>query len=264
MNLFDLAGRTALVTGAGSGLGREFALGLAACGAEIIAADRNPDWLEETVGLVGQSGGRAHPVLVDVADRTEVAAMATAAAKPTGRIDILVNNAGVAPLPKRTHELDPDEWDRVVNINLTGVFLCTRAVLPVMLAQGSGSIISVASILALGGFYPGFARTGVAYGATKAGVIGLTRQVAVEYAADGIRANAIAPGWHGGTRLGAAATASDPGNKAAFEAAILAGTPMRRRGKPEELRGLVIYLASDAASYVTGQVFTQDGGWTAQ
>lgn len=262
--MFNLSGKVALVTGAGSGLGREFALGLAAQGAEIIAADRNGDWADETAGLIGQAGGRGHSVVADVADAAQVEAMVEGGLARCGRIDVLVANAGVACAPKRVHELPLEEWNRLVSVNLTGVFLCMQAVLPVMLRQQSGSIISIASILGLGGFYPGFPRTGAGYGATKAAVIGLTRQVAVEYAQDGIRANAIAPGWHGGTRLGAAFKTEQGAEVIGrFEAAIVDGTPMARRGLPEELRGLVVYLASDESRFLTGQVIAHDGGWTA-
>ena len=262
--MFDLTGKMALITGAGSGLGREFALGLAAHGAEIIAQDRNGEWAEETAGLVGQAGGRAHALVADVADPAQVARMVDEAAGIAGRIDVLVNNAGVACAPVRVHELPLEEWDRLVAINLNGVFYATRAVLPIMLRQQSGSIISISSILGLGGFYPGFARTGAGYGATKAAVVGLTRQVAVEYAQDGIRANAIAPGWHGGTRLGDRYKAAQGSEVIAkFEAAIANATPMGRRGLPEELRGLVVYLASDESRFLTGQVIAHDGGWTA-
>jgi NAD(P)-dependent dehydrogenase (short-subunit alcohol dehydrogenase family) len=260
-NLFDLSGKTCLVTGAGSGLGRAFAEGFAAYGAEAICADRDEDGAAETALLIGESGGAARAVQVDVADAASVAKMVAAAGK---RIDVLVNNAGIATAAKRMHEIPIENWQRLIGINLTGVYLCSRAVVPVMMAGGGGSIINIASILGLVGHYPGFAMVTSSYAAAKAGVIGFTRQVALEYAKDGIRCNAIAPGWHGGTKLGNA-TKHGMNNEtiAKFEECIVTDTPMGRRGTPDELQGLAIYLASGASSYVTGQVFTQDGGWTA-
>lgn len=262
--LFDLTGKVALITGAGFGLGRAFAEGLAAFGAEIICADRDLARAEETAGLIQSVQGRAEAVLVDVADAKAVQAMADRLAERPGRVDILINNAGIATTPRRVHELPLADWDRLIAINLTGVFLCTRAIIPMMLARGRGSIINIASIIGEVGQYPNFAMVSSNYAAAKAGVSGFTRQLAIEYAKDGIRANAIAPGWHGGTRLSADfRTDMTPAEIARFEATIVAGTPMGRRGKPEELQGLVVYLASDASSYLTGQLIVHDGGWTA-
>jgi len=263
MSIFDLTGKLALVTGAGSGLGRAFSQALSEFGATVICADRNFAWAEESAELLSAAGAQSLALEVDVADEARVAAMAQRLKDSFGRIDILINNAGIATVPARTHELPVADWDRLIAINLRGVFLCTRAVLPLMLA-GGGSIISLASIIGLVGHYPDFASSTVSYAAAKAGVIGFTRQVAVEYAADSIRANAIAPGWHGGTRLAAERRAkAPPAEIAAHEEFIRKTTPMKRRGRPEELAGLAIYLASDASRYVTGQVFVQDGGWTA-
>jgi NAD(P)-dependent dehydrogenase (short-subunit alcohol dehydrogenase family) len=264
MDLFDLSGKVALVTGAGSGLGRSFAQGLAASGARVVCADRNLKGAEETVSLLKSGGNACLALRVDVADAGSVSEMAQRAKSICGTVDVLVNNAGIATAPARVHEMKVEDWDRLIAINLRGVFLATRAIIPLMLAAGGGSIINIASIIGIVGHYPGTPAVGSNYAAAKSGVIGFTRQVAVEYARDKIRANAIAPGWHGGTHLGDERRATaKPEELAGFEAAIRAQTPMGRRGTPDELQGLAIYLAGNASLYVTGQVFVQDGGWTA-
>jgi gluconate 5-dehydrogenase len=264
VELFRLDGKVALVTGAGSGLGREFATGLAAAGADVICADRDQGWATETVSLIANAGGRASPLVFDIAKEDEVAKVGRAVRSSHGKLHVLVNNAGVAPFPARLHEVEVADWKRVIDINLTGTFLLTRALMPLMLEAGSASIINIASMIGLVGFYPDFSLSGVAYAATKAGLVGFTRQIAAEYAKDHIRANAIAPGWHGGTRLADHFKSNWSADyRERFEAEIVRGTPMGRRGTPAELQGLIIYLASDASSYVTGQVVAHDGGWTA-
>jgi NAD(P)-dependent dehydrogenase (short-subunit alcohol dehydrogenase family) len=262
-NMFDLTGKVALVTGAGSGLGRAFSEGLASIGARVVCADRNRSWADETAAIINAKRNDALSLGVDVSETDSVQALAQRVGEACGRVDILINNAGIATNPVRTHEMPIEDWDRLVAINLRGTFLCSRAIIPLMLA-GGGSIINIASIAGLVGHYPGFPALGANYSAAKAGVIGFTRQLAAEYAKDNIRANAIAPGWHGGTRLAEERKAkATPDEIARFEESILKGTPMGRRGRPEELQGLAVYLASDASRYVTGQVFVQDGGWTA-
>jgi NAD(P)-dependent dehydrogenase (short-subunit alcohol dehydrogenase family) len=262
--IFDLSHKVALVTGAGSGLGRAFSEGLAASGARVICVDRDRGRADETAALINAKRNDAVALCTDVAIPDAVDTMAQQVANLTGGVDILINNAGIATVPMRIHEMPVADWDRLMAINLRGVFLCSRALIPAMIEKGGGSIINIASIVGLVGNYPGFAMNAANYAAAKAGVVGFTRQMAAEYAKDGIRANAIAPGWHGGTRLAeerrAVATQAEIDR---FEDVILRNTPMGRRGRPEELQGLAIYLASDASRYVTGQVFTQDGGWTA-
>jgi NAD(P)-dependent dehydrogenase (short-subunit alcohol dehydrogenase family) len=265
VELFSLDGKVALVTGAGSGLGRQSALALAAVGATVVCADRDRGWVTETVANIEANGGKAASLVFDVTAIEEVEEATAMLRRSHGLLHVLVNNAGVAPEPRRLHETDVKEWRRVLDVNLTGTFLVTRLLLPLILDAGGGSIINIASLIGLRGCYPGMAVSGAAYAASKAGMVGFTKQLAAEYAADGIRVNAIAPGWQGaGTRLGDHFKSRwDDTSRERFEAAIVAGTPMGRRGKPHELQGLVIYLASEASSYVTGQVIAHDGGWTA-
>ena len=227
----------------------------------LICADRNLEGADETASLAKQSRGKAEPLRVDVADDASVDDMWKQIEADHGRVDILVNNAGIATNAMRTHEYSVADWDRLMAINLRGVFLTTRHALRLML-PGPGSIINISSILGLRGFWPGLPAGSISYSASKAGVIGFTRQVAAEYAAEKIRVNAIAPGWHGGTALGAErrAAAGPEGGKQ-FEDALNTRIPMKHRGVPDDLVGLVIYLASDASHYVTGQVIAHDGGW---
>ncbi len=263
--IFDLGGRVALVTGAGSGIGRAVAAALGDFGAHVLCADRQEAWAQETAAQLVADGARADAIALDVTEADQVAAAARRFQASPGRVDVLVNNAGIATAPVRVHEMSVEDWDRLMAVNLRGVFLCTRAVVPLMLAAGRGSIINIASIAGLVGFFPSFPALGANYAASKAGVIGFTRQVAVEYAPTEIRVNAIAPGWHQGTRLGAERRqASSPEAVAAFDRAVVGSIPLGRKGQPRELGGLVVYLASDASSYVTGQVFVHDGGWLAQ
>jgi NAD(P)-dependent dehydrogenase (short-subunit alcohol dehydrogenase family) len=192
-NIFRLDGKIAVVTGAGNGLGRSFALGLAAFGATVICADKNLAGADETASLVKQSRGKAEPLQVDVGDEASVDDIWQKIAADYRRIDIVVNNAGIATNTPRTHEYNVADWDRVMAVNLRGVFLTTRKALTLML-PGPGSIINLSSIMGLRGYFPDFAAMSISYSTSKAGIIGFTRQVAAEYAKEKIRVNAIAPG----------------------------------------------------------------------
>lgn len=259
--LFGLQDKTALVTGAGSGLGQVIAEGFAEVGATVICADVSLERSEEVVARIKAAGGAAEVCQLDVWN--EAAVNALAAELGDRKLDILVNFAGVATPPTLTHEMTTEDWERGVGISLTGTFFMTRAMLPRMREAG-GSIINVASILGLGGYFPDFPASSTDYAAAKAGVIGFTRQVAVEYAAENVRANVIAPGWHGGTRLGDARRRErTKEEEERFYTEMHRRIPMKRRGDASEILGLALYLASPASGYVTGQVITQDGGWTA-
>ena len=251
--LFDLSGRVAIVTGGGSGLGRQMARALAEMGANVVLCARKAARCEETAVELSALGIRAIGLRCDVTIADDVKAMVERTKEELGRVDILVNNAGrawVAPAATMAVE----DWRRVIDVNLTGAFLCAQAAGNVMIAQGGGKIINIASVAGLGGALPEVLDS-VAYNASKGGLINLTRDLAVKWGRHRINVNAIAPGWFPsqmssgiverlGDRLGRA-------------------VPLGRIGGEDDLKGAVVYLASRASDYVTGQILAIDGGHTA-
>jgi NAD(P)-dependent dehydrogenase (short-subunit alcohol dehydrogenase family) len=263
-NLFNLEGKVALVTGAALGLGRSFAQSLAEAGADVVIVDIDKAYLNETEGILKESGRKVLKIVADVSNPTDVARMIDETVSNLGQLNIAVNNAGIITKPARFHEMPPEDWNKVIMVNLTGVFLCMQREIEVMLKQGNGgSIINISSVLGLVGLDPDLTPR-VNYIASKHGVIGLTKQGAVEYAEYGIRVNAIAPAWFSGTSLSKDRTKVQTMEEQDLrEKRILALNPMKRRGRIDELQGLLLFLASDASTYSTGQVFVSDGGWTA-
>jgi len=251
--LFDLSGRVAIVTGGGSGIGRQMATGLAEAGADVVLCARKVERCEEAARELEQLGVRALALACDVRDQGQVQEVVARARADFGRIDILVNNAGTSwGAPAEEHSLEG--WQKVIDVNLTGVFLFAQAAGRVMIEQGGGRIVNIASVAALGGAPPELMNA-VAYNASKAGVVGFTRDLAVKWARHGIGVNAIAPGWF----------PSDM-NKVLLDAqpdAYLEHIPLRRFGGPDDLKGAVVFLASPASAYVTGQVIVVDGGQSA-
>jgi NAD(P)-dependent dehydrogenase (short-subunit alcohol dehydrogenase family) len=261
-NIFDLSNRVAIVTGGGGGLGRAFCEAMAEYGADVVCVDDDGKKARECVENLRSYGHRAIAVQSDIADNTQVEAMVKKTVTELGKIDILFNNAAVTDLATKLYETPIAVWDRMIRVNLTGVFLCMRAVLPVMIKQKRGSIINISSAGAFGANSPTVVPP--CYGASKAGVISLTRTGAVEHGRDGIRVNCIAPGVHD-TGLG---TLTDPTEEKKRRQIMQNNAdqfiPLGRIAKPNEIKGLAVYLASDASSYITGQVFIEDGGWLAQ
>jgi len=249
-----LAGRVGIVTGAASGIGRETVKALVAAGAAVVVADLDEDGGRETVALA-RGSGTASFVRADVTDPASVQAMVDAAVERHGHLDFAHNNAGITvagPLMADTTDAD---WDRLVYVDLTGVFNCLRAQIRQMAEAGAaGSIVNTASVLGLIAV-PGQA----AYTGAKAGVMGLTRAAAVEYASHGIRVNAVCPGAVA-TQLFQDAAAADPHLLPTVEAAH----PLGRLAKPEEIADAVVWLVSDASAFVTGQLICVDGGATAR
>lgn len=250
---FELSGKVAVVTGAGRGLGRAMAMGLAAHGADLVLVSRSENEIGKVAGEVVAIGRKAFPFKADIAVKDEVEAMVDFTVEKFGRVDILVNNAGVdRNIPAL--EYSEDEWDRILGTNLKGYFLCSQAAGRHMIAQGSGSIVNNSSIYGSVGM-----ADNLPYGASKGGVNQLTRMLAVEWARHGVRVNAIAPGYM--VPMTRDDGQSGPGPK--VEAWVAERTPMGRRGGAEELVGPVVFLASNASSYVTGAILAVDGGWTA-
>jgi NAD(P)-dependent dehydrogenase (short-subunit alcohol dehydrogenase family) len=256
-----LAGKSAIVTGAASGIGRAAALRFAAEGAAVLCADIAADQNEETASVARDAGGTALAQHTDVSDADSVREMTGRAAAEFGAIDVLYANAGVIGIGS-AKDCDEAEWHRILGVNLTGVWLCGKYVLPYMVEAGSGAIVNQASI---GGLH-GVPRV-AAYCASKAGVIGLTRQMAVDFGPLGIRVNAIAPGtiptplvrglWEQGAGLVQGQTHEEQ------MASVGRLYPMQRTGTPEEVAGVALFLASDESRWMTGSVVTIDGGKTA-
>jgi NAD(P)-dependent dehydrogenase (short-subunit alcohol dehydrogenase family) len=245
---WELSGKVALVTGAGSGLGRHFAGVLAGAGATVVAAGRRTGPIEAAAAELTGQGRRCHAVAMDVRDPASVQAAFAEAARLAGRWpDVLVNNAGLA-ITKPAIDLAPEEWDLVVGTNLTGAFAAAQAAARGMRGQGGGAIVNVASILGLR-----VAGMLAPYAASKAGLIQLTKALALEWARDGIRVNALAPGYVE-TDLNRAFFEGEAGRR------LVARIPQRRLGRMDDLDGPLLLLCSDASAYMTGSVVEVDGG----
>jgi NAD(P)-dependent dehydrogenase (short-subunit alcohol dehydrogenase family) len=250
-----LQGKVALVTGGGNGIGREAALLFAREGASVAVADLEKESASATVDLVNKAGGQAIALSGDVTDDKQVKAIVDGTVSAFGKLDCAFNNAGIAGYQVNafglmTHEWSEESFDRMIGVNLKGVWLSMKHELTVMLAAGGGTIVNTASIAGLRGL-----RTSSAYVAAKHGVIGLTKTAAMEYAKQGIRVNAVCPGYIA-TRM-TAAVREDRGE------AIIQRTPQGRFGEPQEIAEAVVWLCSDRASYVNGAAYEVDGGYSA-
>ena len=249
--IFDLSGKTALVTGGNGGIGLGIARGLSGAGANIVVAARNESKTEEAVREIASLGAGAIGVTMDVLDEGSVADGVSAAAREFGGVDILVNNAGIG-IRKPPQDYTLEEWQRVVGINLDGTFLCSREAYPQMKSAGGGKIINIGSMTSVFG-----SDWVAAYSASKGGVVQLTKSLAVAWAADNIQVNAILPGW-----IHTDLTAPIRDQFSERYEYIRSRIPNGRWGEPDEMGGAAVFLASAASDYVTGVSLPVDGGYT--
>lgn len=249
--LFDLTGRVAIVTGGSRGLGQEMAEGLGEAGAKLMLCARREEWLTPTVEQMRARGFHVESALCDVANPQEVQGVVDKTVAAFGQVDILINNAGVS-WGEAPEKMPLDKWHQVIEANLTGAFLFSQAVGRQMLKRKYGRIINIASVAGLQGSVNGPHYAG--YAASKAGLMGLTRELAASWGREGIRVNAIAPGFFHSRLADAAITLAEPG--------IKQFSPIPRVGAAGELKGVAVFLAADASNYITGQVIVVDGGRT--
>ncbi len=252
---FDFSGKKVIVTGAERGIGLELAKGFAKCGADIVVAGLAEEEFANAEKIISSFGVECTCIRTDVSDEESVKALVAAVVEKYGRIDILVNNAGINKLAP-AEEMPLEVWQRIINVNFTGTFLMCREVGSVMLKQGGGNIVNIASMSGL--IVNPLPQTQCAYNSSKAGVIMLTKCLANEWAERGIRVNAIAPGF---TRTPLTARRLDTPNDPAVKKWI-GGTPMGRVANPEEMVGLALYYASDLSTFTTGTCIPVDGGYT--
>jgi NAD(P)-dependent dehydrogenase (short-subunit alcohol dehydrogenase family) len=245
-------GKVAFVTGAGSGIGRTTSLAFAQEGASVVVADVSEQGNKETARMIEELGGQALAVRCDVTQSEEVRAALQQAVSAYGRLDIAFNNAGAEQKVNPTAEITEQEWDRIIAINLRGVFVCMKHEIPLMLDQGGGAIVNTSSGAGIRGF-----GGGAAYTAAKHGVIGLTKDSAVDYASSNIRVNAVCPGI-----IDTEMMQRFTGGSAEGRDRVIAQEPIRRMGTPEEVAAAVLWLCSDAASFIVGHAMIVDGGQT--
>jgi NAD(P)-dependent dehydrogenase (short-subunit alcohol dehydrogenase family) len=250
----SLSGKVAIVTGASAGIGRAAAFALAAEGATVVVADVDVTRGEQVATEINDKGGTALFVRTDVTDDQSVAALAAETVARFGGLDVAFNNAGIEGTPAPTAECTPENWQRTLAVNLTGVWSCMRHEIPHMLERGGGSIVNMSSVAGLVGF-----ATIPAYTASKHGVAGLTKTAALEYAEQGIRVNAVCPGV-----IDTEMVDRFTGGQPEAEAAMIATEPVGRLGHAEEIADAVVWLCSDRSSFVTGQAIAVDGGFTAR
>src|SRR5436309_12809130 len=250
----SFTGKVAFITGGSSGIGRATALAFARAGASVVVGDVAEQGNQETARLIEQEGGRALAVRCDVTQTDAVKAALEKTSETFGRLDFAFNNAGIEPRkPAPTADYDEEEWNRIIDIDLRGVFLCMKYEIPLMFKQGGGAIVNTSS----GAGIKGFAGQ-AAYTAAKHGVVGLTKSAALDYASQNIRVNAVCPGI-----IATPMMQRFTGGTAGGEQRVIVQEPIGRMGKPEEIAATVVWLCSDAAAFVVGHAMVVDGGQTA-